>query len=62
MFVVLFFLEAVPMALHDGMIANCVVKTSVPAIILFCVFREDVDDINMYINGRRFGPVAFIRV
>ena len=37
---------------------NYTVEASIPMIILTCVIRKDVD---IYINGRRFGPTAFIR-
>ena len=39
-------------------IANYMIEASVPTMILFCV--KSVKMLMIYINGRRFGPVAFI--
>ena len=40
------------------LIAIYVIEASVPTIILFCV--KSAKMLLIYINGRRFGPVAFI--
>ena len=37
---------------------NSMVEANVPTMILFCV--KSAEMLLIYINGRRFGPVAFI--